>query len=86
MLTAVKILLFISAGFLIGALIPHTANAAVPPEAIRTQDATKICGVHTSTLRDVSTRTRAQIYRRDGVPGGNHTGKCSGPGGCEVRR
>lgn len=67
-------------------LLASTAVFAEPqlPAHIRTLDAHSICTPRTSTIRDVSARTKWQIYKRDGVPGGNHTGICSGKDGCEI--
>lgn len=60
------------------------AQAIPPPAAIRTQNKQSVCTTKTSSLRDVSAKTKAQVYKRDGVPGGNYTGICDGPRGCEV--
>ena len=57
---------------------------AIPPAAIRTQNKQSICTTKTSSLRDVSAKAKAQVYKRDNVPGGNYTGICDGPRGCEV--
>jgi hypothetical protein len=55
------------------------------PDYIRTQDVRDICGGEkTSEIRHVSEKLKHLIYERDLVPGGNHTGRCDGPGGCEV--
>lgn len=51
---------------------------------VYTEQVSVICSTHTATVRNVSERLKRDIYRRDGVPGGNHTGICSGREGCEV--
>lgn len=52
---------------------------------IRTQDIKDICTTKTSTIRNVSTKLKRQIYKRDGVPNGNYTGACAtSKEGCEV--
>lgn len=51
---------------------------------IRTQDITDICNTRTGTIRNVPESVKRAVYIRDGVPGGNHTGVCDGPEGCEI--
>ncbi|MGZ5029024.1 MAG: hypothetical protein ACXWAT_00985 [Methylobacter sp.] len=51
---------------------------------IRTQDINDICHTKTDTIRNVPERVKHAVYIRDGVPGGNRTGICDGPEGCEV--
>ena len=60
------------------------ANAEIPLSAIRTTNVDDICTTLTGTIRNVSVQTKHRVYIRDGVPGGNHTGICSGVEGCEV--
>jgi 5-methylcytosine-specific restriction endonuclease McrA len=50
----------------------------------RTTDKADICSTKTSAIRNVSAKTKALVYQRDGVPGGNYTGKCRGLHGCKV--
>ena len=64
--------------------IPSIALANIPSNAIRTIDTNSICTTKTDTIRHVSERTKKDIYKRDGVPFGNHTGLCKGKDGCEV--
>lgn len=52
--------------------------------AIRTTDVSDICSTPTSLIRNVPHSVKRQIYVRDGIPGGNYTGICSGDEGCEV--
>ncbi|MFA6213427.1 MAG: hypothetical protein WC714_28580 [Candidatus Obscuribacterales bacterium] len=61
-------------------------SEAIPQSAIRTQSVYSICHTKTSTIRDVSEKTKREIYKRDGVPGGNHTGICNDEAGegCEA--
>ena len=74
-------------------MVSSSALAYIPPEAIRTTDRDSIINTKTDTIRDVSEKTKDDIYRRDGTPGGNFTGKCLNPTppmpgkkkrGCEV--
>lgn len=51
---------------------------------VYTEQVSVICSTNTSTVRNVSERLKRDIYRRDGVPGGNHTGICAGAEGCEL--
>ena len=51
---------------------------------VRTTSVADICSTKTSTVRNVSERTKKAVYKRDGVPSGNHTGICGGIHGCEV--
>lgn len=51
---------------------------------VRTTDINDICINSAKQFRSVSESMKMAVYRRDGVIGGNHTGLCDGPGGCEV--
>ena len=51
---------------------------------IRTTSLSEICNTRTDTVRDVSEALKHKIYIRDNTPGGNHTGICGIPEGCEV--
>ena len=77
-----KIQLFISLVIVILFLMISIDDSHANP--VRTTSISDICSTKTSSVRSVSERTKRDIYRRDGVPGGNHTGSCDGPGGCEV--
>lgn len=61
------------------------ASLPVPAEHhIRTINAADICYTSTAKYRHVTEATKRAVYRRDGVPFGNHTGICSGVEGCEI--
>lgn len=65
--------------------LAYDARADVPTEAVRTSSYDDLCPVaHTDLYRHVTERDKHFVFVRDGVPDGNHTGKCDGDGGCEV--
>jgi len=68
---------------IVGSILFPTISTA--NHHIRTQDINDICTTKTSTIRSVSASVKRAVYRRDGVPNGNHTGICStSKEGCEV--
>jgi len=71
--------------FLWAFMLPSLAFADIPADAIRTTSQQELCSpaFRTSQYRNVSEKTKADIYRRDGIAA-NHQGVCEGPRGCEV--
>lgn len=55
-----------------------------PSLPVYTTDVYTVCHTKTSLVRHVTESMKRKVYARDGVPGGNNTGKCRGPHGCEV--
>lgn len=66
------------------AIISIVSAYNVDANPVRTSSVSDICSTRTSTVRHVSQKTKAKVYKDAGIPGGNHTGICSGPRGCEV--
>src|SRR5574343_88208 len=73
-------MIFVLLTAIFAVIYTHEADA----NPVRTTSVADICGTSTKTIRNVNQTTKAKVYKRDGVPGGNHTGICSGPRGCEV--
>ena len=55
------------------------------PGQARTVSKTVLCRRGSSRdARHVTVATKREVFRRYGLPGGNHTGFCTGPHGCEL--
>jgi hypothetical protein len=57
-------------------LTPGEARVVTKPEVCRRGSS--------KDARHVTQGMKSQVFQRYGIPGGNHTGLCGGPHGCEV--
>ena len=58
-------------------------NAKLTPGVARVVDKNTLCTTSTKLVRNVPSSVKKQAYTNYGLTG-NHTGYCSGAGGCEV--
>jgi hypothetical protein len=68
---------------------PELPDLKMTPGAVRTTNPDDVCSrpghkVSTKDVRNVPESVKKAVYKAYGNPGGNHTGFCAGPRGCEV--